>query len=137
MNPVSCQSSLDAFHELTSKEEQKLESVSQRFEDGCRDLIVLRFAAGALVFLADADTDTIEVRYQESGSFDFPGLRRVDDASPWLSLVGRTFGWGSVTINQQGYQDGVLLSFGGLEPSVALTVAASSLKVFEMTESTR
>ncbi len=134
MRPSSCQSALDTFHELASKEEQKLEGVFQRVEDSCRDLIVLRFASYALSFLAELDYDTIEVRCQEADAVDVSGLKSVDAVSPWSSLIGRPFGWGWVAINQQGYQDGVLLSFGGLKPSVLLMVEASSICVFAMSE---
>jgi hypothetical protein len=137
MKPTNCQTALDAFLELTSKEEQKLQGVFERIEDGCRTLIVLRFAAAALVFLADADNDTIEVRCQEADALDHTGQHCVSTVSPWVSVVGRPFGCGWVTINQQGYQDGVLLSFGGLAPSVLLTVVATNLRVYGISEAAK
>jgi Family of unknown function (DUF6334) len=135
MNSVHCQSCLDAFQELSQKDGQKLEGVFQRVEDGCLDLIALRFPAGMLAIAADADTDTVEVRYHEAETFDKAGLVRVSAHPPWSSLIGQCFGWGWSTINQQGYQDGVLLSFDGLVPSVMLLVAASSFRVCVVNES--
>ena len=136
MKSLNCQSALDAFQELAQKEDQNLEDVLQRVEDGCLDLVALKFSAGVLTFAADADTDTVEVRYEEGEAFDFSRLTRATDLTPWSSLIGQSFGWGWVTINQQGYQDGVLLSFGGLQPSVLIVAAASSLRVFEMKDVT-
>lgn len=128
------QTSLDAFHELSSKNEQTLENVFEVVEDKCREAIALKFSAGVLVLTVDADNDTIEVRFQELVSFDPAGFKSVKARSPWRSLIGQSIGWGWVTINQQGYQDGVLLSFDGLEPSVMLAVAASSLRVYSIGE---
>jgi len=41
----------------------------------------------------------------------------------------KSFGWGWLTINQQGYIDGDMLSFAGITPRLLITVVASSLKV--------
>lgn len=125
-------SSLDAFRELGLKADQRLEEVWQHVEDSSRDFIALKFTAGVLVFAVNADTDTVEVRHEEAEPFDFSGLIRASDSTPWSSLIGQSFGWGWVAINQQGYQDGVLLSFGGLQPSVLIVAAASSLRVYEI-----
>jgi hypothetical protein len=132
--PSSCQSALNAFLDLTSKEEQVLQGAYERVEDGCRDLIALKFPAAVLVFLADADTDTIEVRCQEPESLDFSTFHCVETLSPWSSLIGQPFGWGWLTVNQQAYLDGALVGFSGLEPSVLLYVEASALRVFAVTE---
>jgi hypothetical protein len=134
MKSLNSQSCLDAFQEMTLKEDQRLEEVWQRVEDGCRELVALRFPTGVLTFTVDPDADTVEVRYQDAETLDLGGLVRVSALSPWSSVIGRPFGWGWVAINQQGYQDGVLLSFGGLEPSVLLVAAASSLRVYAVNE---
>jgi len=134
MKSLNCQSALDAFQELTLKDEQRLEAVLQRIEDGCRNLVALKFPAGMMTFAADADSDEVEVRFQETETFDPSGLARADTVAPWSSLIGRPFGWGWAAVNQQGYQDGVLLSFGGLEPSVLLVAAASSLRVYSVND---
>jgi hypothetical protein len=134
MKGQNCGPSLDAFHEVALKEAQKLDEVWQRVEDRCRELVALKFSAGVLTFAADADTDTIEVRFQEAETFDASGLVQADATAPWSSLIGRPFGWGWIVINQQGYQDGVLLSFDGLHPTVLLVAAASSLRVYSVNE---
>lgn len=136
MTSTTYRSSLDVFQEIGRKEGQRLEEVWQRVEDGSRDLLVLQFSAGALAVAVDADTDTVEARYEEAEAFNSSGLIRAGTFAPWASLIGQTFGWGGVVINQQGYQDGVLLSFGGLQPSVLLVAAASSLRVYSMSEAT-
>ena len=74
MKGLNCQSALDAFQELTLKDEQRLEAVLQRIEDGCRGLVALKFSAGVMTFAADADTDEVEVRFQEFETFDPTGL---------------------------------------------------------------
>ncbi len=134
MKDVNCRSSLDAFQELAIKEDQRLAEVWRHVEDGCVDFLALKFPAAVLTFTVDADDDTVEVRGQEAETFDPSGLVRADAVAPWSSWIGRSFGWGWVTVNQQGYQDGVLLSFGGLEPCVLLVAAASSLRVYTVTE---
>ncbi len=134
MKRLNSQSCLDAFQELTLKEEQRLEEVWQRVEEGCRELVALKFSAGVLTFEVDADTDTVEARFQETEAFNPAGLTRADADAPWLSLMRRSFGWGWVAINQQGYHDGVLLSFDGLEPSVLLVAAASALRIYTVNE---
>jgi len=133
MRGLNRQSALDAFQELALRDDQRLEEVWQRVASGCRELIALKFPAGVLTFTADPDADTVEVRCQEAETFDPSGLVRADNP-PWASLIGRPFGWGWIAINQQGYQDGALLSFGGLEPSVLLVAAASSLRVYAVNE---
>lgn len=134
MKALKSQSSLDAFQELAQKDDQKLEEVWQRVEDGCRELIALKFSEGVLTFTVDPDTDTVEVRRLDAEAFDPSGLVLAPATAPWTGLLGRPFGWGWAAVNQQGYQDGVLLSFGGLEPSVLLVVAASSLRVYAVNE---
>jgi len=44
------------------------------------------------------------------------GWRDVSSSEPWHGLIGETFGWGWITINQQDALDGILLSFGELLP---------------------
>jgi hypothetical protein len=136
MNNQACQTALDAFQELSSREDLRLVGVFERITDGCRDVIVLKFPDAVLALAVDADTDTIEVRCHDAASFDLADLTCINDAPPWPSLCGKSFGWGWVTINQQGYQDGVVLSFNGLEPSVMLNVAAASLGMYSIADRT-
>lgn len=134
MNHLKHQLSLDAFEELTRRGTQRLEEVWQRVEDGCRERIALKFTTGVLTFAADADDDTAEAACQDVETFDPAGMDRADGLAPWASLIGRLFGWGWAAINQQGYPDGVLLSFDGLQPWVLLVAAASSLRVYAVQE---
>ena len=47
----------------------------------------------------------------------------------------KTFGWGWVAIDQQGYCDGLLLSFEAIVfPEIVLNVVASSIKVGAVTK---
>jgi len=136
MKGLNRQSSLDAFQELALKERQRLEEVWQRVADGSLDLVVLKFSAGVLALAVEADADTVEVRYEDAGAFDDSGLVRAGAVAPWSTLIGESFGWGWVATNQQGYQDCILLSFGGLQPSVMLIAAASSLRIYGVKELT-
>ena len=59
----------------------------------------------------------------------------VSSNEPWVNFIGKVFGWGWITLNQQGYCDGVLLSFEQVVfPEVALNVIASSIKVGVVTK---
>jgi Family of unknown function (DUF6334) len=136
MKSLNHRSSLDAFHELDCKEDQRLQEVLQCVENGCLNLIALKFTAGVLIFAVDPDADTVEVSYEEANAFNDSGLVHAGALAPWSALIGQPFGWGWVTINQQGYQDGVLLSFGGLQPSVLLVAAAASLRIYGIKDMT-
>jgi hypothetical protein len=46
----------------------------------------------------------------------------------WDRFIGKAFGWGWVTVNQQGYCDGALLGFDGISPNISIEVMASSIK---------
>jgi hypothetical protein len=126
------QLALDAFHELSLADDQRLQEVFERVEDDCRDAVVLKFPTVVLTVSVNPDNDTVEVRCQDAGSYDVTELVTITRSSPWAHYVGQTFGWGWIMINQQCYQDGVLLSFDGLEPVVAITAAASSLRVYSV-----
>jgi hypothetical protein len=128
------QSSLDSFHCLTSEEPQHLEGVYEKVEDTCRLVIMLKFENKALLILADTDHDTAVVECEDAHSLDLDGYTSINTLLPWRGLLGQVFGWGWLTINQQGYPDGVLLSFDGLVPQILLFVAASSLHVHVVSE---
>jgi hypothetical protein len=132
MKALSHQPSLDAFDELSSEEDLTLEDVFERVEDGCREAVALKFSNAVLTIKVDPDSDTMEVRCQRAELFDTAGMTSVRGSPAWVSLVGQVFGWGWVTINQQGYQDGVVLSFDGLEPNVMLTAAGSSIRIYSI-----
>ena len=124
---------LDSFYTLASAEPETLGAVYENISDGCRDALVLQFTTRSLLFRATAEDDTIGVLCEEA-ALDMSSWSRVDASEPWKSLVGTVFGWGWVTINQQGYCDGVLLSFDGLVPTVLLCVLGSSIVVRRLVE---
>jgi hypothetical protein len=112
----------DRINGLPLKAVSKLDAAG-----GGTDATFLDFGEVSLVIQADASDDTIEFWVQETE----PLSNLHSDASkirPWRSFLGQPFGWGWIAINQQGYPDSVLLSFGGITPRIILTVVASSLK---------
>lgn len=117
---------LSALGQLTDR---RLDSVWEMHREGSLDRLELILGTAALIITADPDDDTIDFSVSDS---DDPGAEGYVDASqaePWKNLIGRSFGWGWVTINQQGYCDGLLFSFDGIYPAVLLNVIASSIKV--------
>lgn len=91
--------------------------------------VIFDFDKGALVVEGNPDDDSIEIRLVSQG--EFAGIQAVaaSHLDPWAPFIGKPFGWGWITVNQQGYCDGLLLSFGGIDPQLLLTVAASALVV--------
>src|SRR5258708_8030949 len=120
---------LSSFHSIGR---QSLKAVWQRYTDGSMDKLVLDFGVVSLIVVANPNDDSVDIM-----STDATDLRNTGvDAShlePWESFIGKPFGWGWITINQQGYCDGLLLSFGGIVPQVILNVISSSIKVSAIT----
>lgn len=119
---------LDAFHSVDG---QLLISVSEVHEEGCLNRIVLTFERNTLTLAANTDDDSVELSVTTS-SGKTP-TQKVRNRQPWLTFIGEPFGWGWLTLNQQGYCDGVLLSFRGILPQLVLTVEASSFSVGTIT----
>jgi len=134
MRTVEYQSSLDAFHSLTFEDPVRLEGVYEKVEDTCRLAIMLKFEKKVLVLVADADHDTVVAYCEDADSVDLAGYVCINARSPWQTLLGQFFGWGWATINQQGYPDGVMLSFDGVTPRILLSVVASSLHAYAIDE---
>lgn len=124
---------MDAFHACSSEGAEIVEEVYERNSPGCREALALKLTTKVLLFSADPADDTITVNCESAAAFGFAGLERAASAV-LRSLVGRTFFWGWATVNQQGYSDGVMLSFDHLYPAVLVNVIASSLAVFSVTE---
>jgi hypothetical protein len=120
-------STLAVFHPIS---QETLQAV--RLE---KDLnrVIFDFDRGALVIEGDPDDDSIEVRLMNHGEIESTQAVTVTHLDPWAPFIGKPFGWGWITVNQQGYCDGVLLSFGGIDPQLLLTVAASALVVSTIT----
>lgn len=123
------QSLLDSFHTLAPEEPEVLRAVCEKVVDESREALLLQFSHKNLFIAANAEDDTIGVCWEQASSADGSGYARIDSKGPWPALIGRTFGWGWITVNQQGYCDGVLLSFDGIRPTLLLSVIASSLCV--------
>ena len=96
-----------------------------RFDvDGCFDRIVFEFASHGLTIAAEPGDDTVIL-----SATPFERKGGVDVSESWQDLIGAVFWWGWIAVNQQGYCDGVLLSFDGIDPQVLLNVIASSIVV--------
>ena len=117
---------LDAFREIQDLELQGVLEIREHDE-----LVSIEFDFGIsqLTLRANQDDDSLEISV---GRSDPPPTNPTENLNPpclWKETVGRKFGWGWVTINQQGYLDGVLLSFDGFIPGIIVNVVASSLKI--------
>jgi hypothetical protein len=120
---------LDAFHLIHDK---PLRAVRQVWTEGSLERLVLDFGPVSLVVTADENDDSIDIAAPVAAELRDGGV----DASrlePWKDFIGKLFSWGWVAVNQQGYCDGLLLSFGGIVPQLCLNVIASSIKVGTIT----
>jgi hypothetical protein len=133
MQGEKCQKNLDAFYSLASEDSEILSGVFERETDECRDGLLLVFSTKTLLFEANEDDDTISVTCGSVTTSNHRSSFRPIRTAIWQPLVGKPFGWGWVTVNQQGYCDGALLSFDGITPSVLLGVIASSIEVSTVT----
>jgi hypothetical protein len=138
---TSYQEYLDSFYALASAEPEALGAVYEKVNDKCRVALALQFTTKTLLFTANPDDDTISVRFgnprssnTNARSLNTTAWTRSDARRPWKSLIGAAFGWGWITINQQGYCDGVLLSFDGVLPTIMLCVIRSSITIRRIVE---
>ncbi|MFY9724038.1 MAG: DUF6334 family protein [Bryobacteraceae bacterium] len=118
---------LSVFHAIS---QESLRAV--RVENDL-DRVIFDFDRGALVVEGNPDDDSIEIQFVNQGEFQNTEAVETSHLDPWARFIGKPFGWGWVTVNQQGYCDGLLLSFGGIDPQLLLTVAASALVVSTIT----
>ena len=86
------------------------------------------FDGPILVVTANPDDDTVTLDITNHSDADKKGWIDANRSEVWKSFIEKPLGWGWVTVNQQGYVDGILLSFGGLTPQVILNVIASSIE---------
>jgi hypothetical protein len=105
-----------------------LRAVKHLYDEGCLDQIALESDQDCLIIKAELDYDTITFHVVRKEDFESGGSVNVSDSETWHSFIGQSFGWGWVIINQQGYLDGILLSFAGITPNVMLVVMASTIK---------
>ncbi len=113
---------LSAFHEVDGA---LLESVRLVRTEGMITQLALQLGSKVLVIRAEAEDDTADLTIQSV----IPDGEMVNDHQPWSEVIGKQIGWGWVMVNQQGYLDGVLLSFGGVVPEILVAVVASGLLV--------
>lgn len=123
------QADLDAFYSI---ENECLAKVLWRHREDTPEALGLIFETRTLLIHANEDDDTISVAADERLNAD--ECTDLSSSSFWRSFLGQLFGWGWVTTNQQGYRDGVLLSFAGITPQVMLEVVASSIKMHRISE---
>ncbi len=109
--------------------DQPLQIVSQVYTKGSLGRLILDFGSRSLVIAADENDDSIEFSVVEATDLRKDDAIDASHSDPWNAFIGKAFGWGWVTVNQQGYCDGLLLSFEGIIPHLALNVVASSIKV--------
>ena len=121
---------LSPFHSISG---QPLQAVRQVHAEGSLDRLVLDFGTNALVVSADEDDDSIDLSVSLGADSHRAGDVDSSHLEPWDNFIGMSFGWGWVTVNQQGYCDGLLISFKGIVPQIILNVIASSIKVGTIT----
>jgi|SRR5216684_1302663 len=130
MQVKRCQRNLDAFYSLSSRSEAEvLAEVLERTTDRCTDGLVLVFTSKLLVFKANEDDDSLSISSKNIRASLNRKLFQKSRSPIWQEFIGRAFGWGWATVNQQGYCDGALLSFDGITPGVFLAVVASSIEI--------
>jgi hypothetical protein len=117
---------LSEFHSIDG---QSLRAVRNIYTEGSLCQIVLSFDSAALIVAADENDDSVDLKVADAASLDDAGSVDVSQTEPWQTFIGEPFGWGWLTVNQQGYCDGFILSFGGITPQLLLNVAASSISV--------
>jgi hypothetical protein len=117
---------LSAFHEIGHK---PLRGVWHVTELACLDRVILNFGLVSLIVAAAANDDSIDFVISKTADLTAMPRQDVSESVFWKESVGQPFGWGWVTVNQQGYCDGLLISFGGMEPQIIANVIASSIRL--------
>jgi hypothetical protein len=121
---------LSAFHSVADR---PLRAVWHVCTEGSLDRIIFDFGQISMIVAADENDDSIDLTVADTPDLRNLGGDETSHLEPWNNLIGKPFGWGWVTINQQGYSDGLLLSFGGIVPQIILNVMASSIKISKIT----
>ncbi len=116
---------LSAFHAVQG---HALRRIQQVILEGSLASLTFDFGSMFLTAKANEDDDTVDIAISPSNQLATDGTD-VSGVQPWSDFIGRSFGWGWLIVNQQGYNDGVLLSFDGIDPQLLLNVIASSIKV--------
>jgi hypothetical protein len=116
---------LSSFRAL---DDHVLKAVLYEQECDILDSIILQFDELSLSITADGD-DEIAFEIARSSDINNSKYQDVSARDPWNRFLGKRFGWGWITINQQGYSDGLLLAFDSIIPSLVLNVAASEIMI--------
>jgi hypothetical protein len=122
---------LQPFHQAQGKQ---LTAVLRRDTDEGEEMI-LAFGMDGLFFACDEDLDKLTLRFEELS--DIEDVEDLTTDAAWNRFLGKEFFWGWLTINQQGYNDGALLSFDGVVPEIGLNVVASEFEVLEIRQRAR
>jgi hypothetical protein len=85
------------------------------------------FGPVSLSVFAVSDDDSVDFRCAKTTDLGTTECANASHDQFWSAFIGVPFGWGWITVNQQGYCDGMLLSFGGIAPQVVMNVKASSI----------
>lgn len=118
---------LEPFH---ASQQKLLTAVLHRDTDE-GETIFLVFDRAALCLKSDPEFDRVTVGYGPLDDVDDCDELTAD--TPWSRFIGKPFFWGWLTVNQQGFVDGVLVSFDGVLPEVGVSVVASSLETVLIT----
>jgi hypothetical protein len=109
--------------------QRPLQTVWQIQDETSLARIIFDFDQLSLIVSADANDDSVDLEFGNQTNLDKTGYVDASQLRPWKDFVGLPFGWGWITVNQQGYCDGLLLSFGNIVPQLVLNVVASSIKI--------
>jgi hypothetical protein len=107
-----------------------LKDVLEKVEFGCRDELILDWGDCVLRFHVNSVTDTVISQFDSSPLPSRKEYRSIRSAKPWKGFVGKWCGGTWLTVDQEGYWDGAMIGFDGIEPNILLQTIASSLKVF-------
>jgi hypothetical protein len=105
-----------------------LRTVWRVYTEQCLDQVILGFETDSLVVEAEPYDDTLKFHLTSNKDLNTKGWIDASRSEPWSGFIGKPFGWGWITINQQDALDGILLSFGGITPQLMLNVMASSIE---------
>ncbi len=114
---------LSPFHEVDGC---PLKGVWETSIDDDLESIQLEFEPGYLNIDVDRTDDTLNIGISRERRQD---SECASHRAPWKQQIGKSFGWGWIGVNQQGFLDGVSLSFGSVVPQFSITAIASSLRL--------
>ena len=109
-----------------------LRGVFELVLDGCRNEVVLDLGECYFVIRVNQDIDALDVQFLDTKFTPNSKYCSINSITPWNSFVGKEYGWSWIAINQQGYNDSIMLSFASIIPSILLHVIASSIRIFSL-----